>query len=501
MRHCVGHPSGARRSRYAPRPELQYALPNYLEPGSIASARELAELIAAGEWAPASYRGSDGSYVIEKIVLGIMHGAAVGLGPFAAIHAIAVIDDHPTIWGDGALALVERSGLLQDMREDYTDDAEEGRTAVCMMRRRSWPTAITRRFSMQMAEEAGLTQKEGPWQTYPRRMLMMRARSWALRDGFADVLRGLAIREEVDDYDNLGAPLPETGIGRSPLQSASRFKRPIPRPRFADYVARTAARGDESPEYSTDGRRSGCPSHASSGANAEPYNENSALSGRSEETSNVRDRASDLLEAESSPSTPLTVDPSTGEPFRDTTYELISADGSLVAFDSPGALRDAFSRLFVDPYLSAAQILGLWESNEFARTELERAFGDAALEDADRRRQSAAEEQAVHSLPHSTHSRQMPGSKDRSGSQTDGAVGVAPAVCLQLLPHPSWSINELFRHYRSELLNLKRGRATAAAFVDFRPSNSEIEERLRHRLPHLINKIDVVYAWAALHAR
>ena len=28
----------------------------------------------------------------------------------------------------------------------------------------------------------------------------MRARSWALRDGFADVLRGVGIREEAEDF-------------------------------------------------------------------------------------------------------------------------------------------------------------------------------------------------------------------------------------------------------------------------------------------------------------
>src|ERR1700675_1915912 len=61
---------------------------------------------------------------------------------------------------------------------------------------------------MAMAEQARLTQKEGPWQSYPRRMLKMRARSWTIRDGFADVLRGLHIREEVDDFIETGGRVP-----------------------------------------------------------------------------------------------------------------------------------------------------------------------------------------------------------------------------------------------------------------------------------------------------
>jgi hypothetical protein len=39
-------------------------------------------------------------------------------------------------------------------------------------------------------------------------MLQMRARAYALRDGFADVLRGLRIREEVDDYK----PIPDVDV-------------------------------------------------------------------------------------------------------------------------------------------------------------------------------------------------------------------------------------------------------------------------------------------------
>jgi hypothetical protein len=35
--------------------------------------------------------------------------------------------------------------------------------------------------------------RKGPWEHYPQRMLQMRARAFALRDGFADVLRGPAL--------------------------------------------------------------------------------------------------------------------------------------------------------------------------------------------------------------------------------------------------------------------------------------------------------------------
>ena len=117
-------------------------MPDFMVPKSIADVRELARLIALAEWAPDSYRDIEGNYVQQKIELAIMHGATVGLGPIAAVQSIAVIDGMPTIWGDGALSIVERSGLLEDMLEEYEIDAEEGLTAICTMRRRRRLTPI-----------------------------------------------------------------------------------------------------------------------------------------------------------------------------------------------------------------------------------------------------------------------------------------------------------------------------------------------------------------------
>jgi hypothetical protein len=175
-------------------------VPSFLLPQSRDELRELAELVVLAGWAPDGYRDVEGNYPRPRIEMAILHGASVGLGPVASVQSIAVIDGMPTIWGDGALALIERSGLLEDMSEEYVNDDTEGLTAICTMRRRGRPTPVTNRFSMAMAEQAHLLEKEGPWQTYPQRMLKMRARSWTIRDGFADVLRGLHLREEVEDY-------------------------------------------------------------------------------------------------------------------------------------------------------------------------------------------------------------------------------------------------------------------------------------------------------------
>jgi hypothetical protein len=69
---------------------------------------------------------------------------------------------------------------------------------ICTVKRRNEPEVV-RSFSMAEAKTAGLTGKDGPWRTYPKRMLQMRARGFALRDSFPDTLRGILIREEAQD--------------------------------------------------------------------------------------------------------------------------------------------------------------------------------------------------------------------------------------------------------------------------------------------------------------
>ncbi len=181
-------------------------------PQNIDEAYRLAGIIAASGSAPKSYEGNQ-----NRIMVGILQGAEVGLPPLSALQSIAVINGMPSVWGDGALALVQSSGKLEGMEESVEGEGKDA-VAICRLKRngKEW---IEQRFSMKDAEIAGLSKKPGPWQQYPKRMLTMRARSWAMRNGFADVLRGLSVREEVEDMIDV------TPAGPTP-----------PRPVSDDYV-------------------------------------------------------------------------------------------------------------------------------------------------------------------------------------------------------------------------------------------------------------------------
>lgn len=154
----------------------------------------LAQVVIAAQMAPKSIDS------VEKATIAIMHGLEVGLTPMAALQSIAVINGMPTIWGDGMLALIRASGLLEEIIEEVeVDAAGEPTIATCKVKRRGEESWAISTFTRPEAQRAGLWNKAGPWQGYRPRMMKMRARSWALRDKFSDVLRGLHMAEEAQD--------------------------------------------------------------------------------------------------------------------------------------------------------------------------------------------------------------------------------------------------------------------------------------------------------------
>lgn len=173
-------------------------------PGDFPSVFRFSQLLAeSGDMVPKAYVGNP-----AKISTAIFFGYEIGLLPLQALQSIAVINGKPSIYGDAALALVRGSGLLEDFEEVYEGDffdaagkPNPNHKAVCKVTRRGAKRPTISEFSIGDAMMAGLWNKDGPWRTYPKRMLKMRARAFGLRDEFTDVLRGIGIAEEVSDYD------------------------------------------------------------------------------------------------------------------------------------------------------------------------------------------------------------------------------------------------------------------------------------------------------------
>ncbi|MUH06588.1 recombinase family protein [Commensalibacter melissae] len=169
------------------------------EPNSFQELILFSDRLARTNFVPKNYRGKP-----NDILCAIQMGAELGLSPMLSLQNIAVINDRPSIYGDAMLAICKASPLCENI-EEYLDGDQsqiETLTAICKVRRRGFKNEITGSFSWEDAKKAGLATKAGAWLSYPKRMLQMRARGFALRDAFPDLLNGLITREEANDYQN-----------------------------------------------------------------------------------------------------------------------------------------------------------------------------------------------------------------------------------------------------------------------------------------------------------
>lgn len=181
-----------------------------LVPQSLDEAFRVANAFAASGLAPQSLKGP------EAILVSIMAGAELGFAPYQAMQSFAVINGRASIWGDAIPALLWARGF--DI-EEWFDDEDNATKAFCKVTRPSGKEVL-RTFSLADAKKAGLQGKQGPWQTAQKRMLQMRARAFAARDGAADVLRGMQVYEEVQDFQQVRDITPaRTGL-RARLEAA-----------------------------------------------------------------------------------------------------------------------------------------------------------------------------------------------------------------------------------------------------------------------------------------
>ena len=182
---------------------------------TMADAMKFGEMVANSDFAPKDFRGKPAS-----CVLAIQAGAEIGLSPMQALQSIAVVNGRPSIFGDAALAVVKASPVCEYVTESVDGDGEQ-MVATCTAKRRGYPQPTVVKFTVADAKKAGLWGKSGPWTQYPRRMLQMRARGFALRDAFPDCLRGIITAEEAQDY-------PTPVVAAEPVVVRPKFSPTVP---------------------------------------------------------------------------------------------------------------------------------------------------------------------------------------------------------------------------------------------------------------------------------
>jgi hypothetical protein len=190
-------------------------------PNTVTEAIQFSEMLANSNMVPKQYMGKP-----QDIMVCIQWGMEMGLAPMQALQNIAVINGKPSVYGDAMMALVQASPVCDGVEESLEDEGTPNPVAVCVAKRKG-RAPVTVRFSVEDAKRAGLWGKQGPWQAYPKRMLQMRARGFALRDAYPDVLKGLISTEEAQDYPEETKRPPKDITPRNPLDA---LQAPAPAP-------------------------------------------------------------------------------------------------------------------------------------------------------------------------------------------------------------------------------------------------------------------------------
>ena len=163
-----------------------------LSPQTFEQALTFAQYLADSDMVPKQYRGKAGDCLIA-----MQWGFEIGLKPLQALQSIAPINGKPNLYGDAGKALLLDAGCL--IEEDDIETIKANGMARCKITRPGRPP-VTRTFSIENAQKAGLWNKDGPWRQYPERQMAWRAFWFAARDAAADLLRGMGGAEEAMDY-------------------------------------------------------------------------------------------------------------------------------------------------------------------------------------------------------------------------------------------------------------------------------------------------------------
>lgn len=169
---------------------------------------EVAKVIAQSGMVPERYKDK-----YQAVMVALQFGREVGLPGLQALQSIYIVNGQPALYGDGSLAVCMRHPAWQGKKEPKLSQIMADKIATVTVYRKGC-VEVTQDFSLQNAIDAGLYYEDGgaslgkdkwkyeksAWAKWWPRMLLWRARGFALRDQYADALKGIACAEEIEDY-------------------------------------------------------------------------------------------------------------------------------------------------------------------------------------------------------------------------------------------------------------------------------------------------------------
>lgn len=138
------------------------------------------------------------------ILVILMAGRELGIGPMLALRSINVIEGKPAISADLASALILKSAVCESFRPTESTDKK------CVYEaKRKGQAAVTTSFTIEDASRAKLLGKDN-WQKFPAAMLRARCALAAGRAVFPDIIAGIYEIDELQKESPTGTAILST---------------------------------------------------------------------------------------------------------------------------------------------------------------------------------------------------------------------------------------------------------------------------------------------------
>lgn len=188
----------------------------------------------------------DAEAVLARGTMIIMQGMELGVPPMQAVQLLAMINGRITAHSEAVPGMllahgckIKESWTGTEMADDWTCHVELTRPGG---------DKFTGSFSVKDAKQAGLWDQapmktaygktkpnDAAWFRYPKRMLKARALGFVGKDGAADFLKGIQVREEVEDQIRVSQMQDVTPARPEPLAIPDDFTdQPAPEQQHAD---------------------------------------------------------------------------------------------------------------------------------------------------------------------------------------------------------------------------------------------------------------------------
>lgn len=164
-----------------------------LVPTTLEGTYQLAQWLSAASFLPAHLRGKpDDTFAI------MLAGYELGLPTMAALRGLYIVNGKPSLESRTKAALcITRGVAVYFKRTEYT-----ATRCTWQMKRRDTGEIFESTYTIEEAKAAKLTDKAGPWQSYPKRMLSHRSLGWLCDDACPEVTLGIGTAEDRYDLDD-----------------------------------------------------------------------------------------------------------------------------------------------------------------------------------------------------------------------------------------------------------------------------------------------------------